>query len=129
MEPSEHPYSEPAPEGPIGIRDRRAVYRFPVQEELHYRLVDKGPRMSGVGRTLNMGSRGLYFSTEETLPLGRTVEVSVNWPARLENACLLKFVATGKIIRSDRLRAALRIERYEFRTRSANPIRGKVPLS
>jgi len=31
----------------------------------------------------------------------------------------LQFVATGRVVRSENNRAALRIERYEFRTRGA----------
>jgi len=65
-----------------------------------------------------MASGGLLFTTEEQLPMGRTVEVAVNWPARLDGTCPLKFVATGRVTRSETDRAAIRIERYEFRTRA-----------
>ena len=50
--------------------------------------------------------------------MGRMVEISVNWPARLDGTCALKFVASGRVIRSEENRAAVRIERYEFRTRA-----------
>jgi hypothetical protein len=66
-----------------------------------------------------MGSGGILFTTEERLPVGRTVELSVNWPARLDGVCPLKFVAVGRVVRSEENRAAVRIERYEFRTRGA----------
>jgi hypothetical protein len=65
-----------------------------------------------------MGSGGILFTTEEKLELGRVVEVSVNWPARLDGVCPLQFVATGRVVRSESDRAAVRIERYEFKTRS-----------
>ena len=91
--------------------------RFPVDEEVKYRVIHKAARITGAGRTLNMASGGLLFTTEEKLPLGRTVEVAVNWPARLDGTCPLKFVATGRVVRSELDRAAVRIERYEFRTR------------
>ena len=45
------------------------------------------------------------------------VELSVNWPARLDGTCPLQFVATGRVIRSEDDRAAVRIERYEFAPR------------
>lgn len=73
-----------------------------------------------MGTTLNIGSGGILFTTEEKLPLGRTVELSVNWPARLDGICPLQFVATGRVVRSDGEKAAVRIERYEFKTRSVN---------
>jgi hypothetical protein len=59
------------------------------------------------------------FTTEQQLPLGRTVELSVHWPAKLDGSCPLKFVAIGRVIRSEADIAAVRIERYEFRTRAS----------
>ena len=64
-----------------------------------------------------MGSGGILFTTEERLPLGRSVELSVSWPARLDGTCPLQFVATGRVVRSEERQAAVRIERYEFKTR------------
>jgi len=73
--------------------------------------------MTGSGTTLNIGSGGILFTTEEKLPIGKTVELSVNWPARLDGNCPLQFVAIGRIVRSENNRAAVRIDRYEFKTR------------
>jgi hypothetical protein len=67
-----------------------------------------------------MSSGGILFTTSERLQPGRMVEVSVNWPARLDGTCPLQLVATGRIVRSDDETAAVRIERYEFRTRASN---------
>jgi hypothetical protein len=101
-----------------GAADRRRTTRFPVCEELKYRVMHKASPISGTGKTLNIGSGGVLFTTEEQLPLGRTVELSVNWPARLDGTCPLKFVAVGRVIRAESEFAAVRIERYEFRTRA-----------
>jgi hypothetical protein len=79
----------------------------------------RSSRVIGTGRTLNIGSGGVLFTTEEQLPLGRSVELSVNWPARLDGTCPLKFVAVGRVVRSEAEIAAVRIERYEFRTRAS----------
>jgi hypothetical protein len=67
-----------------------------------------------------MGSGGILFTTEEKLPLGRAVELSVDWPARLDGTCPLQFVATGRVVRSEERQAAVRIDRYEFKTRSTS---------
>jgi hypothetical protein len=72
---------------------------------------------SGSGTTLNISSGGILFTTEEALPMGRLIEISVNWPARLGGYCPLNFVVVGRIVRSDEARAAVRIQRYEFKTR------------
>jgi len=97
--------------------DRRGTIRFPVREDLKYRVLNHKLPFSGIGRTLNIGSGGLLFTTEERLPVGRQVEISVNWPARLDGTCALKLVATGRIVRAEAGQAAVRIDRYEFKTR------------
>ena len=103
------------------MTDRRTNARFPMREELRYKIIQsKSLKVSGSGRTLNVGSGGILFTTEEKLPMGRTVELSVNWPARLGGTCPLKFVAVGRIVRSEDHQAAVQIERYEFRTRGAS---------
>ena len=98
--------------------DRRGTSRFPLREGVRYRLLNyKGDRASGYGSTLNMGSGGILFTTEDLLPVGRSVELSVDWPAQLNGNCPLKLVAVGRVIRSELGQAAVRIERYEFKTR------------
>jgi hypothetical protein len=101
-----------------GISDRRGTSRFPLCEDVKYKLLHGKVASSGAGKTLNIGSGGILFTTEERLPMGRVIEISVNWPARLDGTCPLKFVAIGRVIRSDNDKAAIRIEKYEFRTRS-----------
>src|SRR5664279_4970319 len=104
-----------------GLPERRSTNRFPVRQDVRYRLVQaRSAGISGCGTTLDIGSGGILFTTEERLPIGRMVELSVNWPARLDGVCPLQFVAKGRVVRSDAQRAAVRIERYEFKTRSMN---------
>jgi len=98
--------------------DRRQSSRFPLHEGVRYRLLNtKGEHISGSGSTLNMGSGGILFTTQDQLPVGRSVELSVDWPAQLNGNCPLKFVAFGRVLRSEPRQCAVRIERYEFRTR------------
>lgn len=104
-----------------GYTDRRGTSRYPVCEEVKYRVIQaRTDKTAGSGKTLNIGSGGILFTTEEKLPMGRLVELAVNWPARLGGTCPLKFVAVGRVVRSEANTAAVRIERYEFRTRGAN---------
>src|ERR1043166_5936526 len=104
--------------GSEGLADRRRTSRFPLQEDVKYKLSKGKVITTGSGKTLNIGSTGVMFTTEQHLPVGRTVEVSINWPVCLDGGCLLKFVASGPVIRSEGDRAVIRIDRYEFRTRS-----------
>lgn len=102
-----------------GFAERRGTSRFPLREEVRYKMLHGKVITAGVGKTVNIGSGGVLFTTEHRLPVGRVVEIAVNWPARLDGTCPLKFVASGRVIRSEDGCAAVRIERYEFRTRSS----------
>ena len=73
----------------------------------------------GTGHTLNMSSGGMLLKVESPLPVGEQIEVSVDWPAQLNARCGLKLVALGRVIRSSPEGAAVRIEKYDFRTCAA----------
>jgi DNA-binding NarL/FixJ family response regulator len=98
--------------------DRRTNARFPCRLAVSYQALEH-PFLSGVAtsETLNISSKGLLFSTEEALQPGQLLQVSVDWPARLENQVPLKLVAEGRIVRNLNGLAAMRIDKYEFRTR------------
>jgi hypothetical protein len=68
---------------------------------------------------LNISSGGVLFTTEGKLPADCLVELSVNWPARLDGTCALQLVAIGRVVRVEPRAAAVRIEKYEFKTRRA----------
>lgn len=98
------------------VADRRAAVRFPIEQEVRYKIFNRNTIEVGTGRTINMSSNGVLFTTERTLAPGERLEVAVNWPAQLDNRCALKLVTTGRVVRSEATRAAIAIERYEFRT-------------
>src|SRR5689334_2277967 len=105
-----------------GSPERRGTTRFTLQEEVKYKVLHRrSEQATGSGHTINICSGGILFSTEDKLPVGRMVEVSVNWPARLHGTCPLKFVAVGRIVRSEAHRAALQVDRYEFKARGTVP--------
>ncbi|SRR5260370_10946033 len=103
--------------------DRRASVRFPVSLEVRYSVVGRrGPVETGSGRTIDMSSSGLSFAADRTLSIGQKLDLSIDWPARLDGDVRLQLVASGVVVRSSGAVTALRIERHEFRTR-----RGVVP--
>jgi hypothetical protein len=103
--------------------DRRTKRRFQIEQVLRYKLL-YGNRVteSGTGRTLNISSSGVWFTTEGLLAEGLPVELSMTWPALLNNICPMKLMIYGCVVRSDNQSAALAIERYEFRTQGSTPI-------
>jgi len=98
--------------------DRRNHARFPCRLSLSFQALEH-PFLAGeaTSETLNISSKGLLFSTNEPLQAGQLLQVSVDWPARLENQVPLKLVAEGRIVRNVNGLAAMRIDKYEFRTR------------
>jgi hypothetical protein len=107
--------------------DRRTTDRFPIENNLRYKVMDN--LQTGNGQTLNMSSGGILFTAESRLPMGEQIEVSVDWPAQLNARCGLKLVALGKVVRSTNDAAAIRIEKYDFRTRATTKVAGVTTLS
>ena len=105
--------------------DRRNSDRFPIERELRYRILSKrGTEESGEGTTVNISSSGVLFTADRLLVPGRRMEISISWPAQLNNKCALRLVARGRVVRFEDGVAALEIQQYEFRTQSAVPSSG-----
>jgi len=98
--------------------DRRRGARFPIREAVQYKVLKAGAVVfRGTGTSVNFSSGGIEFTTESELRVGSTVEVSVDWPAKLGGDCALKFVGTGCVVRAAGDRAVVKFQRHEFRTR------------
>ena len=98
--------------------NRRAAERMEIEREVQYRVLDgKNGDPSANGKTVNMSSSGVLFTTEKSLPSGRRIELNINWPAQLDNKCALKLVARGRVVRSHGDSAAIEILQHEFRTK------------
>ncbi len=103
--------------------DRRTAVRFPIEQDVRYKVFTRTRIEGGLGKTINMSSNGLLFTTESPMALGAKLEVAVNWPAKLDHKCALKLVTTGRVVRCENGMTAIAIDRYEFRTQG---IRGLV---
>jgi hypothetical protein len=97
--------------------ERRSKRRFVMEREIRYRVLDQDKIIgAGSGKTFNLSSNGVEFSTECDLPPGAFVELSIAWPALLENRCPLQLIGFGRVLRSAAGKVASTIEQYEFRT-------------
>jgi len=102
--------------------DRRHSDRFPIEREVRYRVLNKrSSEETGEGKTINISSSGILFTSEHLLLPGRRMELAISWPAQLNNKTALKLVARGRVIRFEGGRAAIEIQQYEFRTQSSHP--------
>lgn len=100
--------------------ERRTKKRFHIEQEVKYKML-YGQRIAetGTGKTLNISSGGVWFTTETMLTAGMPVELSMGWPVLLHDSCPMKLMIYGCVIRSNDRGAAVAIERYEFRTQGS----------
>jgi hypothetical protein len=79
----------------------------------------RGGATAGKGKTINMSSSGILFSSPGPLKVGTKLELSINWPVALNSTCPLKLVTQGRVARAATDAVAVQIDRYEFRTRGS----------
>jgi hypothetical protein len=109
--------------------DRRHSDRFPIEREVRYRVFNKrSSEEMGDGKTINISSSGVLFTADHLLLPGRRLELSISWPAQLNNKTPLKLVARGRVVRSENGRAAVEIQQYEFRTQGSQPVAAHAGL-
>jgi len=110
-----------------GDRERRMKLRFRIDQEVKYKML-YGQRIAetGIGRTTNISSGGVWISTENMLTSGLPVELSMHWPVLLNDSCPMKLMIYGCVVRSNEKGAAVAIERYEFRTTGARTFQQPV---
>jgi hypothetical protein len=103
-----------------GQREKRMKRRFEIAQELRYKML-YGQRIAetGSGKTLNISSGGVWFTTENMLTIGMPIELSMGWPVLLNDSCAMKLMIYGCVVRSNEKGAAVTIERYEFRTQGS----------
>jgi hypothetical protein len=102
------------------LNDRRHSRRFPLHLSVRYRVIGAEPPAWTVTESLNISSTGILFTTEVAVLPGQGLEACVSWPVALDKRVPLKLALKGPAVRCEGNRIAMRFERYEFRTRSAD---------
>jgi PilZ domain len=104
--------------------ERRQAERFSIKRSVRYLVVSADPlEMLGHGKTVNMSSCGILFTTEQVLARGMTVQVEVDWPVKLRGTVPLQLFIVGSVVRSEKGKvslAGLEIVRWKFRTTSTS---------
>jgi hypothetical protein len=100
--------------------ERRAKKRFTIERPVRYRFL-YGASLGQVasGRAIDASSNGIWIEAEHELRIGDPLELLIDWPAQLNGAVPLQLVTAGCVIRVVGRRAAVSIERYEFRTKKS----------
>ena len=83
---------------------------------------------SFTGELLNISSSGALFTTNHGLAPAEEVELVIGWPVRLQESVPLNLVVEGRVVRLDDGKAAVRIERHEFRTARSSQALPKVEV-
>jgi hypothetical protein len=100
--------------------ERRSNDRFPIVRDVKYKVISgRGEPESGIGKTVDVSSRGVLFTAPKSLAPGKRIELAISWPAQLDGKCALKLVARGRITRCRGTKVAVEIDKYEFRTQSS----------
>jgi hypothetical protein len=99
--------------------DRRSKSRFSIQREIRYKMLEAGATVaSGTGHSIDVGSGGVAFATDDPLKLGAFVELSISWPVLLDQTCPMRLIVFGRVLRSSPKRHVCSIDKYEFRTQA-----------
>lgn len=108
--------------------DRRNSDRFPIERDVRFRVLNKrGGEETGEGKTLNISSSGVFFTSQQMLIPGRRLELSISWPVQLNDLVPLKLVARGRVVRFEEGQAAIEIQQYEFRTQANGAAKAAAP--
>lgn len=103
--------------------NKRSSKRYTLGLALRCRPIEPQLRLARIliGESLNISSKGLVFTTTETFEPGQVVEAFIDWPMLLDGCVRLTLFVEGVVVRSAGNRTAMRIDKYEFRTRGARP--------
>jgi hypothetical protein len=108
----------------LAIGDRRLTRRYPIATELEYRIIGREGLAWGAGRTINLSTGGILFQSEQALTLGTRIELTIAWPARLNDAVDLNLCVSGRVTRTDGKSHAVRIREHEFCVRGRYRLAG-----
>jgi hypothetical protein len=100
--------------------ERRAKKRFAIERPVRYRFL-YGASLGQVatGLALDASSNGIWLEAEHELRIGDPLELLIDWPAQLNGLVPLQLVTAGCVVRVLGNKAAVSIERYEFRTKKS----------
>lgn len=102
---------------PFHSTSRPAARDFPVALDLLYQVLGDGHvENRGTGRTLWMSSREIIFETEKPLRAGTELEITVAWPARLDDRIALQLRIRALVLHTLSIGVTAEIRKYEFRT-------------
>ena len=95
----------------LATRDRRCNLRFRISTPAEYTI----GRLHGKGMIRNISGEGVFIQIGRTLPIGKRLELLIDWPAKLDGKLRLRLSVSGKVIRSTADGTAVEVLGYECR--------------
>jgi hypothetical protein len=100
---------------PAGLIERRSRFRFPFELRVRFRTLGQSYPVAGMGWVVNMSSGGVLVAYQQEISAGTQLEMSIDWPTRLDGRVPLQLVATGTVVRCELFSFAVGLQRYQFR--------------
>jgi c-di-GMP-binding flagellar brake protein YcgR len=95
--------------------ERRRAARYSIERDLRWKWQGRRTRQAPEhGRTVNISSGGMLFTTNFLLPPGKLVEVGINWPVAPGSDGGLQLAAKARVVRSDAGCTAVEFKQREF---------------
>jgi c-di-GMP-binding flagellar brake protein YcgR len=102
------------------IIERREAGRYSIEREMKWKWHGKRTREAPEhGRTLNISSAGVLFTSSFRLPLGMVVQMGINWPGAVESEDGLQLLAKGRVVRSEAGCTAVEFHQRVFQARDS----------
>jgi c-di-GMP-binding flagellar brake protein YcgR len=100
--------------------ERRRAGRYSIEREMKWKWHGKRTREAPEhGRTVNISSSGVLFTTSFCLPLGKVVQMGINWPGASQSEDGLQLLAKGRVVRSDAGYTAVEFQQRVFQARDS----------
>jgi hypothetical protein len=97
------------------VKNRRTASRYDVRMPLRYRPA--GSKQEGGwkrGHTLNVSAGGVLMHLPEATPLGRALELDIEWPGLYFDRHMVRLLVVGYVTRIDASGTVLRILNRRF---------------
>lgn len=101
--------------------DRRSSHRFPLHLVVKCRWIEPHTNADRtvLSESLNISSKGLVLAPNEAFEPGQVIEASIDWPMLLDKRVPLTLIVEGEVVRKGPDHTAVRIDKYQFKTRKA----------
>lgn len=103
------------------LGERRLTQRFPLSLDLKFdRLWPEDCKPDGTGRTIDISSKGLLFTSDTPLCVGSWLAVMVDWPSSAIDGAIT-LAARARVVRCAGGRVGAVLNWHEFRRHYPSP--------